>query len=227
MYLKVLQLLEWIVGKPAIIDKLRTELSHKITTERQVVYILAEVRKLMEVTGEADNYFALNFHCCWALHTKMSRDGARRILERFDKAHEEAIAVVPPDPYNLSPESQEQVHDTMSYRKFRIQMREYLTAYGLPLDLVDSDLEWVNFLSLYTEVIEECPLVLTNVNLNHITEVTVYKLREGWPATETADGIVYFIAEWRLTCKDPKHEATYSNVFVIPKKPIRIRPSQA
>ena len=82
----------WLMARHSIVEKLQKELEEEVTTERHVVYILAEVRKLLEVRGRADDnkFKALHFYCSWALHTKMKREGAARILERFDTAHGEA-----------------------------------------------------------------------------------------------------------------------------------------
>src|ERR1700690_2015900 len=71
----------------SILRKLTATLSEKIATECQVVYILAEIRKAIERADEIQNYHALDFYCSFALHTSMSREGARRILRRFAKAH--------------------------------------------------------------------------------------------------------------------------------------------
>jgi hypothetical protein len=85
------------LGQPSIVKRLHHELAQDITIERQVVYILAEIRKLLELRQEKKKYFALNFYCCWALPTKMDRAGAKRILERFDRAHAAAIATGKPN----------------------------------------------------------------------------------------------------------------------------------
>jgi hypothetical protein len=75
------------MSQSTIFSKLERELQLDITTERQVVYILVEIRKAIEQAGELAKYFALDFYCSFALHTRMSRAGARRILERFDRAY--------------------------------------------------------------------------------------------------------------------------------------------
>jgi len=72
----------------AIIEKLDRELQEPGGTNWQVVYILVELRKLMERNGDADRYLALNLYCDWAVHTKMDRTGATRIVERFNQCQE-------------------------------------------------------------------------------------------------------------------------------------------
>jgi len=69
--------------KSVILEKLRRELQVGITSESQVVYILVEIRKAIEQAGEQMKYCALDFYCSWALHTKMDRAGAVKILKRF------------------------------------------------------------------------------------------------------------------------------------------------
>ncbi len=76
------------MARPAIIEKLDRELHEPVTTERQVVYILVELRKLMERNGDTGKYFALNFSCDWGVHTKLDRTGAARIVRHFNKYQE-------------------------------------------------------------------------------------------------------------------------------------------
>ena len=73
----------------AIERKLRRELSSiELMTESRVVYILVEIRKLIERTNQKPRYIPLDFHCSWALHATMDRREAKRILKRFDEAYE-------------------------------------------------------------------------------------------------------------------------------------------
>src|SRR5690349_20466399 len=72
----------------AMVRKLRNELQQEITTERQVVYILVELRKLMELANDGAAFFALKFFCDWAVHTELDQQGAARIVKRFDKQQE-------------------------------------------------------------------------------------------------------------------------------------------
>lgn len=58
---------------PDIIRKLQAELNAGVTNEVQVVYVLAGIRKLIELERSADQYQDLVFHIDWALHPKMDR----------------------------------------------------------------------------------------------------------------------------------------------------------
>ena len=188
--------------RPVIIEKLTRELQSDITTEPQVVYILVGVRKLIELAGEvvippdlADfkayesatkfgwspsetspirKYRALDFYCSWALHVNMSREGARRILMHFDEAH--PLLAGGKRLHQLPDELRRQIEDITKLERFEEEMRTFLSSNGLPTKLVDKPAEWVNFLYLYSGVIEDCPLTLkSDKDLNHITSVSVRK----------------------------------------------------
>ena len=70
-----------------IITKLKRELAEPVSTERQVVYILVEIRKLLELAASQAKYDALWFHASWAVHPRMSKGVAKTLLEYFDEAY--------------------------------------------------------------------------------------------------------------------------------------------
>ena len=56
-----------------IIGKLRDHLAEPVETECAVVYLLAEVRKILEREKPDPKPFALWMHCHWALHVNLTR----------------------------------------------------------------------------------------------------------------------------------------------------------
>lgn len=74
------------MGRHAIVEKLHPELQKPIETEMQVVYILVELRKLLEHEGKKDAYAVLNFYGNWVVHTKLSASPiADKIVRLFDE----------------------------------------------------------------------------------------------------------------------------------------------
>ncbi len=71
-------------------SKLERALARPITSEEQVVYILVELRKLMELNGDSLTFPSLQFHCDWVAHPVMDRAPAKKIVSLFDK-HQEVI----------------------------------------------------------------------------------------------------------------------------------------
>src|ERR1017187_6979229 len=81
---------------PHIVGKMEVLLSHGITTEAQVVYLMAAVRKLLEQRQPDENELVtfdyLKFHCDWTLHSKLDGRMAQKILRLFDAANLELKA---------------------------------------------------------------------------------------------------------------------------------------
>jgi hypothetical protein len=60
--------------KNEIVRKLNQHLASEITKEADVVYVMAEIRKLFEHVRTARNYPVLAFYANWILHTKIDRE---------------------------------------------------------------------------------------------------------------------------------------------------------
>jgi hypothetical protein len=70
----------------AIIAKLKMLLANGITSEAEALYLMVEVRKLLERLQAEKQYEYLKFHCDWALHAALEGTMAQRILKQFDAA---------------------------------------------------------------------------------------------------------------------------------------------
>ena len=154
----------------SILRKLRAELDLEVTTERQVVYILVEIRKAIEQAGELENYYALDFYCSFALHTKMSRAGAKRILERFDKAHPLLVKGE-----KIPQELKKEIEQTTKLEECRAELKSFVKAHELPTRLFTEPDAWARFVHHYGNIIDECQLVLSGdrVQLQSIDRVVV------------------------------------------------------
>src|SRR5437899_1770065 len=73
-----------------LLNKVAKELGNRITTEAQAVYILVQIRKLLEDSG-TKKFEVLKMFCDWALHTELSRNKQIvALLAEFDEAIERA-----------------------------------------------------------------------------------------------------------------------------------------
>jgi hypothetical protein len=155
------------MGRAAIEEKLHRQLSSKAPlTEGRVVYILVETRKLLELQGELKKYPALRFHCDWALHTRLNRGEAKRILRLFDQAHP-LLCSSQTLPQSLNRE----ITDITNLRSFERDFDEFLTDHNLPKDILHN--RWTKFLHSYAAVIEECPLTVKGNGFANIKSVTL------------------------------------------------------
>src|SRR5713101_7084358 len=71
----------------AIAAKLETLLAKGIESECDALYLMVEVRKLLEQQEAKKQYEYLAFHCDWAVHPTLTGPTAQKILEQFDAAN--------------------------------------------------------------------------------------------------------------------------------------------
>ena len=71
----------------AIVAKLLILLAKGIASEADALYLMVEVRKLLEQQRAKKQYQYLTFHCDWALHATLEGTTAQTILKLFDAAN--------------------------------------------------------------------------------------------------------------------------------------------
>lgn len=157
-----------------IIRKLTAELNKGITTEVQVVYLLAGIRKLLERDEVGAPYPALNFHCDWALHSKLDRAAAKGVLQEFDAAHPLLRNNI--DLSDLPQPLQNKIERISKMDAFEEELSKFLEKYGLPPVTQHRSDGWPHFLHLYTQVIQDIPLIVKESSpdaAQNISKVTV------------------------------------------------------
>jgi hypothetical protein len=154
--------------EPDIVRKLIAELGQPITSERQIVYILVELRKLLEKNETLDRYRTLKLCCDWAVHPKLNLASAQVITKLFDdyeaKYRREAVGVVQANIPELI--------EFCEHTRFRGQFVEACEANGIPADAPRDDEWWRSFLTQYSEVVRDCPIEARADNTKYVTRVT-------------------------------------------------------
>ena len=187
------------MSRSAIEDKLRYQLlSRSRLTEARVVYILVEVRKLMELQNEFHRYPAVRFCCDWALHTNLDRGEAKKILQVFDKAHP-YISVGDPVP----PDIDQQIRRLISFDDFRQEFTAFMKAYGLPDTIILN--RWTRFIQSYGDVVEDCPLTVAGPNLQNLRSVTLYKIDARPHLLRQHRRLPPYLLRWVALAKDPNN----------------------
>jgi hypothetical protein len=157
--------------KPDIIAKLNTELRCSITSERQVVYILVEARKLMELTKVKKDFPTLTFCCDWAVHPSLKGEFAQQIITYFDEYEEifQKKGLMPKD-YDFS-----NLFSVTKHVDFREQLIKLLTANDVECAQLTDNGRWAEFIELYSNVIQDCPLKARAdaARIKYVSEVTV------------------------------------------------------
>ncbi len=163
-----------------IVAKLNREFGEPIRTERQVVYILVEARKVLEKEGVLETFS--NFKLCsdWAVHPKLRGPAAQQILAYFnDYEIEHAKSGVTLHEFQPKP-----LKDFLSLTSFRAEMMEGLRACGVEADRIATDEFWKPFVQCYMGVIRDCPLEALEQNAKHVSHVSA----QAWPE-DMADSI--------------------------------------
>jgi hypothetical protein len=136
----------------AIVEKLRQELLEKIVSERQVMYILVETRKLLNILNQTKAFSVLSFHCNWALHHSLDQDAAKNLITELNDSYralgEGATAE----------RGAKVLWDKLGLDIFRKQLRGFLRHHQLPADLCE-DGDWQSFLHHYSKIIQDSPLI--------------------------------------------------------------------
>ncbi len=177
----------------AIIEKLDAELRKGIETEAQVVYVLVEIRKLIEHSEHRPRYLPLQFYCDWALHTTLDRAPAREFLGEINDAIERK-------------ETNEQVAARIgrkfSMDVFREELIHFLIDHHLPVDPIRTSAPWITFLRCYLEVISDSPLQSGRVELKHVDKVVLTVSHDVPESVSTGLAFVYTLRWTFFRAKD-------------------------
>jgi hypothetical protein len=190
-----------------IIYKLGQELDQKISSERQVVYILVELRKLLERMGLLDSepYRALKLCCDWTVHPKLSFASAQAITALFDR-YESAYRH---EPIGVSQAGIPELVEFCEHSRFRNQFIDACRAIGISAAPVANDDWWRLFLMQFSEVVRDCPLEAKAQNTTYVTRVTASAI------DPTSIGIFskQFAIFWAWECRDRETPGSVVSLF--------------
>jgi hypothetical protein len=153
-----------------IVSKLNHELGEPITSERQVVYILVELRKLLELKETLDDYWTLKLCCDWAVHPLLDRATAQVIVSRFDDYE----AKYRRDNVGVSQADMPDLVNFVEHRAFREELIASCQRYEITATAFTDDDSWRSFLVHYTEVIRDCPFEAKSDRTTYVTRVTAH-----------------------------------------------------
>jgi hypothetical protein len=140
------------MGRHAIAEKLAPRLEEQIRSESQVVYIMVELRKLLEHEQLKATYDIVNFYGNWVVHTKLEDSPiADKIVCYFDDLNRigagEELAV------------EQGISRLIGHMPFQSQLRACLAQLCLSTTLSD-DAQFGAFCAELGKVIEDCPLFI-------------------------------------------------------------------
>jgi hypothetical protein len=143
------------MARHSIVDKLYLELQRPIETEMQVVYILVELRKMLEHDGKKKQYPVLNMYGNWAVHTKLSgSDIADRIVRLCDQVTYRKINE------NVDIDIENEFVAFFDESLLRRELQAFLEEIGLPTEICTDTAKWHDFRKKLASIIEDSPLEL-------------------------------------------------------------------
>jgi hypothetical protein len=190
----------------AIVEKLRQHLSDPVDTECKVVYLLCEIRKLLdkprpEPTLRAlRQLFALRLYCNWALHIHLSKNTTMALLEKVDRIFINRTTPGSPETGLTIVAEHHLFREFVYLETFRKELSQFLTAYGLRTSLCDEDVCWFAFLAAYEGVIEDGSLTCESKNSAKLRVVEKITFTKGPRIVE--DSHVPFGIVWKILLKD-------------------------
>ena len=183
-----------------IVGKLACFISDPVDTECKVVYLLAEVRKLLERDDPEHKMGSLWMYCHWALHVDLdSPKTTEGFLERVDRWVTNTVAYLSPSgPWTFG-EEYNLFKDFVFLDTFRHQLQTFLEVYGLPPTVCSENHQWNRFIQEYSGVIEDGSLsaVGKKATLKAVEKVTFEK-----GAQLPAEHHVPFVIRWSIDLKD-------------------------
>jgi hypothetical protein len=141
----------------AIVEKLDLLISNGIQTEAQVVYLLVEVRKLLEMQQRKHEFEALVFHCDWVVHAQLSGATAQYYLSHINRMQHSNVTG------ELHADEWEEVAPLIGAQRFHEDLRTVLRLEGISSAVCDEPSKWTSFMSLYGAVISDVPLTITRL----------------------------------------------------------------
>lgn len=137
-----------------IVAKLNGQLEQGFKREADVVYVMAEVRKLFEHVRTARKHPVLAFYSNWALHTRIEREPwAREGIKRLEQ-------VV--GGYNSGARNADEVlkgvTGLLSFQQLHAEFLQFGAENDVRFERL-SNQQWRQFSTLLVDVLVDCPLV--------------------------------------------------------------------
>jgi hypothetical protein len=184
-----------------IVGKLTEHLRKPVDNEPSVLYLLAQVRKLLDRDDKADGNETLWMYCHWALHVDLTLPKTTmNFLKCVDRWITNTIAYLTPSgPWTFHEECN-LFRDFTFLSTFRQQLGDLLNSYGLQTDLCEVDKKWYAFVEAYGGIIEDGTLSTKADKQNELGAVKQVTFAKG--ETLTSDHHVSFVIQWNIELKD-------------------------
>jgi hypothetical protein len=152
-----------------IIQKLNDFLNEHspVTKECQVIYLMVEIRKLIEIFNNRSNYSTLFLYCNWTLHPIIDRTNLLKDMQDLISRIDESIQAGGKfDDKQLVPSDfGSSLIEFSSLGRLKENMQAFFNSINLPLSLFE-DVNWGAFRNHLLRVLCEQPIIFKNPSTN-------------------------------------------------------------
>lgn len=195
--------------KDDIVEKLRGLLQGPVASEPEVVYLLCQVRKLLDKYPVEGAMTSLKFYCHWALHIDLSC--AKWILPFLKPLDEYLISNHYRKHHFIPGPEFEQLEQLLLLQSFRSQLKKTLKGYGLPHTICTNPKLWHSFMQAYANVVNDGNLIYSGQELQLVERITFKALdltsAKAWSFKES------LIITWTVTFKNGQRKMEFSLRF--------------
>lgn len=146
-----------------IVDKLNQLIAedNAFSHEKDVVYFMVQLRKLMERDNVLDNHKSVKFYCDWVVHPKKSRNHDD-IYDVYSSIYDECVNFC----NQIYIEGSDAVMRLMQFDSLRRDIEPILQNYGIDIQLTNG--LWVTFTRKLLCVLKDQPLEASGSGIREI-----------------------------------------------------------
>lgn len=178
---------------PAIVAKIRRELAQPIVSESQVVYLLVEIRKVIDCEPNPQQWKALKLYCDWTVHAELTFEN--RIRPFLQKIETFVEGLWDPASAGISPSVHKAIKEIVYLDEFRKELLSFLKQHHLPQDVASDERNWRIFLKQYAQVIQDGSMAYSGNCLREITRLTFTAI------PQPHDDAMPFVIKWTIETK--------------------------
>ena len=149
----------------SIVEKLKEQLETEIDSEPRAVYVMTQIRKLLDGESTQRDAETLRLCCDWVLHSSLERRSARRVVALFEVEEPDPFA----NPDFVSPE----LPQFLSFSQFREEISQVLKDHGIRPGKIVERGSWTKFMRYFAWVIEDVPLKVKAIAEGQLASVLI------------------------------------------------------
>lgn len=155
------------MNKQLVIDKLNNFLDkHPVFKEEcEVIYLMVQIRKILDFKDSDHPYRTLRFYCNWVLHIKLCRKPTTKLLSNKLEQAVDSRKSGRDNARNIK----KLCSDFLKLNTLKNELEIFIEEYSLPWNL--SNKIWWKFARLLLGIIEDCPVYFVSAVVSKLDPI--------------------------------------------------------